>query len=64
VNCIKCENINIKDYPSHAKHGYGRCKKESNAVFYSLTKLHICVKFNEASKEIIEKRIIWNDSKK
>jgi hypothetical protein len=64
INCIKCNDIQIKEYPSHAKIGYGRCQREEHATFYSLQIMHDCVKFNAAPDDIIEKRIAWHENRK
>lgn len=62
IRCLECKNIQIKEYPSHAKNGYGRCSISKDGIFYSLRILHNCDKFNEAEKEIIDKRIAWHET--
>lgn len=64
MKCIECDKVAIKPYPAHAAIGLGRCTKERYAVFQSLIKDRACVMFVEAKKEVIEKRIIWHESRK
>ncbi len=63
MKCIKCEHIAIKDYPSHAQVGLGRCKKERYATFYALMKDHACQMYLETEQEKIEKRIKWYENR-
>lgn len=68
MRCLHCSNHNLKDYPSHARVGYGRCMaanlERDGAVFMSVYADVDCNKFRSAKEMVIIKREEWHESRK
>lgn len=68
MRCLHCINFNMKDYPSHARVGYGRCMaadlQRDGAVFMSISALVDCDAYSPAKDGIVFKREEWYESRK
>lgn len=68
MRCLHCINFNMKDHPSHARVGYGRCMaadlSRDGAVFMSITAVVDCDAYSPAKDGIVFKREEWYESRK
>ena len=68
MRCLHCINYNLRDYPSHAKVGYGRCMaadlQRDGAVFMSIAADVDCDGYSPAKDGIVFKREEWYESRK
>lgn len=68
MRCLYCKNLNLKDYPSHAKVNLGRCMAvdvyRRGAVFMPLHSDTECDQYQSATEEVIKKRKEWHESRK
>ncbi len=68
MRCLHCINYNLRDYPSHAKVGYGRCMaadlQRDGAVFMSIAAQVDCDGYSPAKDGIVFKREEWYESRK
>lgn len=68
MRCLHCINYNLRDYPSHAKVGYGRCMAadlaKDGAVFMSISGEVDCDAYSPAKDGIVFKREEWYESRK
>ena len=60
MTCLHCTKFNLRDFPSHARIGFGKCtiEQEKNRFF---AMRHECKEFTRASPEVIEKRDAWKN---
>lgn len=59
MKCLHCAKLDLKSYPAHTTAGFGRCTIALPGVFVSIKREIECKKYDEASKEIIDKREFW-----
>jgi hypothetical protein len=68
MRCLHCINYNMKDYPSHARVGYGRCMaadlQRDGAVFMSVVAEVDCDAYSPAKDGVVFKREEWYESRK
>lgn len=68
MRCLHCINYNLRDYPSHARVGYGRCMaadlQRDGAVFMSISALVDCDAYSPAKDGVVFKREEWYESRK
>lgn len=68
MRCLHCINFNMKDHPSHARVGYGRCMaadlQRDGAVFMSISVEVDCDAYSPAKDGIVFKREEWYESRK
>ena len=68
MRCLYCKNLNLKDYPAHAKVNLGRCMAvdvyRRGAVFMPLHTDTECDQYQSATEEVIQKRKEWHESRK
>jgi hypothetical protein len=68
MRCLHCKNFNLRDYPSHAKVGIGRCMAvdvfKQGAVFVPIQSEFECDKYQQAADNVVAKRKEWNESRK
>ncbi len=62
TQCIDCENLRLKgdaEANAMARAGFGRCAKQKNWHFVSITYKRDCESFQAADAEKQEARKIW-----
>jgi hypothetical protein len=68
MRCLHCKNLNLKDYPAHAKVNLGRCMAvdvyRRGVVFMPLHTDTECDQYRAATEEVIQKRKEWHESRK
>lgn len=68
MRCLHCINYNLRDYPSHARVGYGRCMaadlQRYGAVFMSIIAEVDCDAYSPAKDGVVFKREEWYESRK
>ena len=58
MTCLHCTKFNLRDSPSHARVGFGKCMIEQEKYRY-FAMHHKCKEFTKAAQEVIEKRDAW-----
>lgn len=60
VECITCDRLGLRDHPTHAKQGLGRCAvRPKTGVFVSITYARDCAKHTQASEKTVAARRAW-----
>lgn len=60
VECITCDRLSLRDHPTHAKQGLGRCSLRKRAgMFVSITYARDCAKHSPASDKTQAARRAW-----
>lgn len=60
VQCITCDRLGLRDHPTHAKQGLGRCAARPRAgVFVSIAFSRDCAKHAPASEKTVAARRAW-----
>ena len=67
MRCLHCINYNLRDYPAHARVGYGRCMaadlQRYGAVFMSIVAEVDCDAYSPAKDGVVFKREEWYESR-
>ena len=60
VECITCDRLALRDHPTHAKQGLGRCSLRKRAgTFVSISYARDCAKHTQASEKTVTARRAW-----
>ena len=60
VECITCDRLSLRDAPSMARQGLGRCSLRQRAgVFVSIAFARDCAKHSPASDKTVNARRAW-----
>ena len=60
VECITCDRLALRDHPTHAKQGLGRCALRPRVgMFVSITYARDCAKHAQASEKTVAARRAW-----
>ena len=58
MTCLHCTKFNLRDFPAHARIGFGKCAIEQEKYRYFATH-HKCKEFTPATQKTIEIRDAW-----
>lgn len=60
--CLACTGLDLKQHPSHARIGFGRCKFEQQpGVFVSVGYERECKDYKEAPEAVKRAREVWHN---
>lgn len=59
VECVGCTRLDLKEYPDHAKLGWGCCSADPPFVFVRVQMARNCASFDPAPEEIVTARVVW-----